>query len=150
MIYLYTWEIYGGKRKMRVSRLLFLVVTIGLYAGAAWTYELYMANLRGILTLVNGEGSAEISIVYQTSYGLLPVSLASVASLLLGYLIADLKRGKGKLAREEADSLELDVKFALRLLDGDKRKVFSEIVESGGEILQSDLPGRMGFSKYLF
>ena len=45
------------------------------------------------------------------------------------------------------DSQEIDVDFALRLLDGDKRKVFSEIVEAKGEILQSDLPARTGFPK---
>jgi len=37
--------------------------------------------------------------------------------------------------------------FVLRLLDGDKRKVFSEIVKAGGEIVQSELPTRTGFSK---
>ncbi len=45
------------------------------------------------------------------------------------------------------DSSEIDVDFALRLLDGDKRKVFSEIVEAKGEILQSDLHAKTGFSK---
>jgi uncharacterized membrane protein len=48
---------------------------------------------------------------------------------------------------EKNDTSELDMKFALRLLDGDKRKVFSEIVESGGEILQSELHAQTGFSK---
>jgi len=45
------------------------------------------------------------------------------------------------------DPPEIDVDLALRLLDGDKRKVFSEIVEAKGEILQSDLHTRTGFSK---
>ncbi|MCJ7713224.1 hypothetical protein MUO66_02020, partial [Candidatus Bathyarchaeota archaeon] len=35
----------------------------------------------------------------------------------------------------------------LRLLDGDKRKIFKEIVEAKGEILQSDLHVLTGFSK---
>ncbi|UCC58080.1 MAG: hypothetical protein JSW14_06905 [Candidatus Bathyarchaeum sp.] len=48
---------------------------------------------------------------------------------------------------EKKDASELDIQFALRLLDGDKRKVFNEIVESGGEILQSDLHMQTGFPK---
>jgi len=45
------------------------------------------------------------------------------------------------------DPSEIDVDFALRLLDGDKRKIFNEIVEAKGEILQSDLHAKTGFSK---
>lgn len=48
---------------------------------------------------------------------------------------------------EEKDSLEFGIILALRLLDGDKRKVFNEIVESEGEILQKDLYLQTGFSK---
>jgi len=48
---------------------------------------------------------------------------------------------------EKRDSSELDVKFALRLLDGDKRQVFNEIIEANGQILQSDLHTQTGFSK---
>ncbi len=48
---------------------------------------------------------------------------------------------------EKPDSSELDVEFALRLLDGDKRQVFNEIIEANGEILQSDLHTQTGFSK---
>jgi uncharacterized membrane protein len=49
-------------------------------------------------------------------------------------------------AAEKRDT-ELEVAFAIRLLDGDRRKLFSEIVEAGGEILQSDLHAHTGFSK---
>ena len=48
---------------------------------------------------------------------------------------------------EKRDSVELEIAFVLRLLDGDKRKLFNEIVEAGGEILQSDLNAHTGFSK---
>jgi uncharacterized membrane protein len=44
-------------------------------------------------------------------------------------------------------SPELDVTFVLRLLDGDKRQVFNEIVEANAEILQSDLHVQTGFSR---
>jgi uncharacterized membrane protein len=48
---------------------------------------------------------------------------------------------------EMADTSELDGKFALRLLDGDEKRVFGEILESGGEILQRDLPIQLNFPK---
>lgn len=48
---------------------------------------------------------------------------------------------------EGADTSELDGKFALRLLDGDEKRVFGEILESGGEILQKDLPIQLNFPK---
>ncbi len=48
---------------------------------------------------------------------------------------------------EKKDTSELEISFALRLLDCDKRKLFNEIVEAGGEILQSELHTQTGFSK---
>ena len=48
---------------------------------------------------------------------------------------------------EKHDTQELDITFALRLLDGDKKQVFNEIIQSNGEILQSDLHTQTGFSK---
>ena len=48
---------------------------------------------------------------------------------------------------EKKDTSELEITLALRLLDGDKRKVFNEIVESRGEILQSDLHAQTGFAR---
>ena len=50
-------------------------------------------------------------------------------------------------AAEKRGTSELEIAFALRLLDGDKRKLFNEIVEAGGEILQSELHTQTGFSK---
>jgi uncharacterized membrane protein len=48
---------------------------------------------------------------------------------------------------EKQGAPKLDVTFALRLLDGDKRQIFNEILEANGEILQSDLHTQTGFSK---
>jgi uncharacterized membrane protein len=48
---------------------------------------------------------------------------------------------------EKNDTPKLDVTFVLHLLDGDKKQVFNEIVESNGELLQSDLHAQTGFSK---
>lgn len=50
-------------------------------------------------------------------------------------------------AVKEPDTSQLGAKFALRLLDGDEKRVFGEILESGGEILQKDLPIQLHFPK---
>ncbi len=42
---------------------------------------------------------------------------------------------------------ELNINYVLKLLEGDKRKVFKTILDAGGEILQSELPTLTGFSK---
>lgn len=87
------------------------------------------------------------------SYTQVDVVIMAVSALLLGIsgfylLFSDFIETRGALpAIGKIDTSELDAKFALRLLDGDKKKVFSEIVEAGGEILQKDLPIQTGFSK---
>lgn len=87
------------------------------------------------------------------SYTLTDVVIVSVSAMMLGIsgfylLFSDIIESRQAFPTVgKVDTQELNVKFALHLLDGDKRKVFSEIVEAGGEILQSDLPMRTGFSK---
>jgi len=87
------------------------------------------------------------------SFTQVDVIMIAVSALLLGIsgfylLFSDFIETRRVLPTvERVYSLELDAKFALRLLDGDKRRVFSEVVESGGEILQSELPTRTGFPK---
>jgi len=61
--------------------------------------------------------------------------------------VSSIETHKLSPAAEKRDTSELEIAFALRLLDGDKRKLFNEIVEAGGEILQSELHTQMGFSK---
>jgi len=87
------------------------------------------------------------------SYTLIDVVIVGVSAMTLGIssfylLFSDIIESRQAFPTVgKVDAQELNVKFALHLLDGDKRKVFSEIVEAGGEILQSDLPMRTGFSK---
>lgn len=87
------------------------------------------------------------------SYTQVDVVIMAVSALLLGIsgfylLFSDFIETRRALpAIGKIDTSEFDAKFALRLLDGDKKKVFSEIVEAGGEILQKDLPIQTGFSK---
>jgi len=100
------------------------------------------------------EGEEELIPVGQIlSYTQIDVTIMAISALLLGIsgfylLFSDVIETRRALPTvEKIDASELDVKFALHLLDGDKKKVFSEIVEAGGEILQSDLPTRTRFSK---
>lgn len=87
------------------------------------------------------------------SYTLIDIVMISISAIVLGIsgfylLFSDIIESRRAFPTvEKVDAQELDVKFALRLLDGDKRKVFSQIVEAGGEILQSELPIQTGFSK---
>ena len=99
------------------------------------------------------QGEEPIVVGQILSYTQIDVIMISVSAVILGIsgfylLFSDLIKARRALPPvEKIDTSELDAKFALRLLDGDKRKVFSEIVEAGGEILQSELPVRTGFSK---
>ena len=98
------------------------------------------------------QGEEPIVVGQILSYTQIDVIMISVSAVILGIsgfylLFSDLIKTRALPPVEKIDTSELDAKFALRLLDGDKRKVFSEIVESGGEILQSELPVRTGFSK---
>ncbi|MCS4542242.1 MAG: hypothetical protein HY929_08025 [Euryarchaeota archaeon] len=48
---------------------------------------------------------------------------------------------------EDTKQEKIAKEFVLSLLDGDEKKIFQKIVESGGEVLQKDLVLETGFSK---
>jgi uncharacterized membrane protein len=99
------------------------------------------------------QGEEPIVVGQILSYTLIDIVIISVSAIVLGIssfylLFSDIIESRRAFPTVgKVDAQELDVKFALRLLDGDKRRVLSEIVEAGGEILQSDLPTRTGFPK---
>jgi uncharacterized membrane protein len=134
---------------MRASRKT-LLMTI-LFAISAFTLVGKLLMPTPIQIIIQGEEPIVVGQIL--SYTQIDVILMTISACLLGIsgfylLFSDLIEPLGALPTvEKIDTLELDVKFAIRLLDGDKRKVFSEIVESGGEILQSELPVRTGFPK---
>ena len=134
---------------MRVSRKVVLMAV--LFAVSAFVVVGKLVMPTPIQIIIQGEEPVVVGQIF--SYTQLDVIMISVSALILGIsgfylLFSDLIKARRALPPvEKIDTSELDAKFALRLLDGDKRKVFSEIVESGGEILQSELPVRTGFSK---
>ena len=134
---------------MRASRKTVLMAI--LFAISAFTLVGKLLMPTPIQIIIQGEEPIVVGQIL--SYTQIDVIMMAISALLLGIsgfylLFSDFIETRGALpTAEKTRTSELDVKFALRLLDGDKRKVFSEIVESGGEIMQSELPVQTGFSK---
>ena len=130
---------------MRASKKTVLMAI--LFAVSAFTLVSKLLTSTPIQIIIQGEEPIVVGQIL--SYTQVDIVMISVSAIVLGisgfyFLFSDLRTLP---AVGRVDTSDLDVKFALRLLDGDKKKIFSEIVESGGEILQSELPVRTGFSK---
>ena len=99
------------------------------------------------------EGEEPIPVGQILSFTYVDVAIIAISTFLAGisgfYLLFSDFIGIPKVLPtvEGADTSELNGKFALRLLDGDEKRVFGEILESGGEILQKDLPIQLNFPK---
>lgn len=99
------------------------------------------------------EGEEPIPVGQILSFTYVNIAIIAISTFLAGisgfYLLFSDFIGIPKVlpTAEGADTSELDGKFALRLLDGDEKRVFGEILESGGEILQKDLPIQLNFPK---
>jgi len=99
------------------------------------------------------EGEEPIPVGEILSFTYVDVAIIAISTFLAGisgfYLLFSDFIGAPKVLQtvERADTSELDREFALRLLDGDEKRVFGEILESGGEILQKDLPIQLNFPK---
>ena len=134
---------------MRVSGKTVLMAV--LFAASAFILVGKLVMPTPIQIIIQGEEPIVVGQIL--SYTQIDVIMISVSAVILGIsgfylLFSDLIKARRAFPPvEKIDTSELDIKFARRLLDGDKRKVFSEIVEAGGEILQSDLHLQTGFSK---
>ena len=122
-----------------------------LFAVSAFTLVGKVLMPTPIQIVIPGEEPIVVGQIFR--YTQFDVAIISVSTVILAvssfYLlfVNSIETRNALPTVEKKDTSELDVKFALRLLDGDKRRVFSEIVEAGGEILQSDLPTQTRFSK---
>lgn len=134
---------------MRISRKT-LTLAI-LFAVSVFALVAKLLGPTQIQIIIQGETPTVVGQIL--SYTQIDVVVISISALTLGIssfylLFSDLIETRRTMPTvKSVESLNLNEKFALRLLDGDKRKVFSEIVEAGGEITQSELPIRTGFSK---
>lgn len=122
-----------------------------LFAVSAFSFAIKILMPTTTRIIIPGEDPIIVGEIFR--YTQFDVIIISVSTILLSlssfYLLFANSVSKKNLllVTENHDSSEIDVAFALRLLDGDKRKIFNEIVEAKGEILQSDLHALTGFSK---
>ena len=122
-----------------------------LFAVSAFTLVGKVLMPTPIQIIIPGEEPIVVGQIFKyTQFDVAIISVSTVILAVSGFYLLFVNSIETRNALptvEKKDTSELDVKFALRLLEGDKRRVFSEIVEAGGEILQSDLPTQTRFSK---
>jgi len=134
---------------MRTSRKT-VIMTI-LFAISAFALVTKFLMPTPIQIIIPGEEPIVVGQIFR--YTQIDVLIISVSTVILAVsslylLFSDFVETRNALPTfEKNDTSEVDIRFARRLLDGDKRKVFTKIVESGGEILQSDLHLQTSFSK---
>lgn len=98
------------------------------------------------------EGGEPIVIEELLSYTLFDVVVVAASAFLLGisglYLLSyGSAEQRAVPAAGAAGAPEFSTGLILRLLDADKRNVLKAVIDSGGEMLQSELPARTGFSR---
>jgi uncharacterized membrane protein len=134
---------------MRTNRK--IVIMVILFAVSAFTLAGKVLMPTPIQIVIQGEEPIVVGQIFR--YTQIDVTIISVSAVILAissfYLlfVSSIETRKILPTAEKKDTSELEMAFALRLLDGDKRKLFNKIVEAGGEILQSDLHAHTGFSK---
>jgi hypothetical protein len=122
-----------------------------LFAVSAFTLAIKILMPTTTRIIIPGEDPITVGEIFRYTH--LDVAIISVSAIILAfsgfYLLFtnSIDHKSALLINENFNSSEIDISFALRLLDGDKRKIFNEIVEAKGEILQSDLHAVTGFSK---
>jgi hypothetical protein len=127
------------------------VIMAVLFAVSAFTLAIKVLMPTTTRIIIPGEDPIIVGEIFR--YTQFDVAIISVSTIILAFstfylLFANSIGSKNALLiTGNSNSSEIDVAFALRLLDGDKRKLFNEIVEAKGEILQSDLHAVTGFSK---
>lgn len=122
-----------------------------LFAVSAFTLVGKVLMPTPIQIIIPGEEPIVVGQIFRyTQFDVAIISVSTVILALSSFYLLFMNSMETRNAlptAEKKEASELDITFALRLLDGDKRKVFNEIVESGGEILQSELHAQTGFSK---
>jgi uncharacterized membrane protein len=127
-----------------------LAITAIMFAVSAFVLAGKLLMPTPIQIVIQGDEPIVVGQIFR--YTQFDVAIISISAIILAassfYLLSinSVEAPQVLPAAEKRDT-ELEVAFAIRLLDGDRRKLFSEIVEAGGEILQSDLHAHTGFSK---
>ena len=122
-----------------------------LFAVSAFTFAIKILMPTTTLIVIPGEEPIIVGEIIRFTQ--IDVAIISTSSIILAFstfylLFASSVGNKNALSlTDNSNSSKIDIDFALHLLDGDKRKIFNEVVEAKGEILQSDLHAITGFSK---
>mgnify|MGYP001033189314 CR=1 FL=1 len=128
------------------------VIMAVLFAVSAFTFVGKLLMPTPIQIVIPGEEPIVVGQIFRyTQFDVAIISISTIVLAVSSFYLLSANSGDNQnipsIVVENRDASELDVRFALRLLDGDKRRVFNEIVEANGEILQSDLHTQTGFSK---
>ena len=128
------------------------IVAVVLFAVSAFLLVGKLMMPTPIQITIQGKDPIVVGqILRYTQFDVAIISISTVILAVSGFYLLNGNSDKpltiSPIILDKEGKPELDVTFALRLLDGDKRKVFAEILEANGEILQSDLHTQTGFSK---
>jgi uncharacterized membrane protein len=122
-----------------------------LFAASAFMFVGKLLMPTPIQIVIPGEEPIVVGQIFRyTQFDVVIISISAIILAVSSFYLLFANPGATQLVSPIVEgnvSPELDVTFILRLLDGDKRQVFNEIVESNGEILQSDLHVQTGFSR---
>lgn len=122
-----------------------------LFAVSAFMFVGKLLMPTPIQIVIPGEEPIVVGQIFRyTQFDVAIISVSAIFLAVSSFYLLFANSGETQTASsilEAMGSPELDVTFVLRLLDGDKRQVFNEIVEANGEILQSDLHVQTGFSR---
>ena len=129
-----------------------IVIMAVLFAVSAFTLVGKLLMPTPIQIIIPGEEPIVVGQIFKyTQFDVAIISISAIILAISCFYLLFVNSSDGQnvapIVIEKRNVSELDVKFVLRLLDGDKRQVFNEIVEANGKILQSDLHVQTGFSK---
>ena len=128
-----------------------IVIMAILFAVSAFTLAGKLLMPTPIQIVIQGEEPIVVGQIFRyTQFDVVIISVSTVILAMSSFYLLFVKSSETPLVTfttAQIDKSEEEIAFALRLLDGDKRRVFSEIVESGGEMLQSDLHTQTEFPK---
>ena len=129
-----------------------LAIMATMFAVSAFVLAGKLLMPTPIQIVIQGEEPIVVGEIFRyTQIDVAVISSSAVVLALSGFYLLFVNSNEAQKVSpappEKKDNLEVEIAFVLHLLDGDKRKLFNEIVEAGGEILQSDLNANTGFSK---
>jgi uncharacterized membrane protein len=127
-----------------------IVIMAILFAVSAFTLAGKLLMPTPIQIVIQGEEPIVVGQIFRyTQFDVVIISVSIVILAMSSFYLLFVKSSEtySYVKDYQIDKSEEELAFALRLLDGDKRRVFSEIIESGGEILQSDLHTQTGYPK---